>query len=815
MATGAGVVHVSESNGADRRRRRIRAFSQLLALIVTVAGLSAIAGWIFDVATLRSISPNLSSMEWNTATCFVALGVAVLLDARCPEARWSRNVQRGGCAFVGLVGGATLLEYATHWNLGIDRLFVSDAVSTVLPGRMSPITAVLFVGLATSAAMLGAETRVSRLLRERLVIVCGVTAVFVVIGYAYDAKQFYDLGALTSVALNSGLAFVGLGSALLCARPDQGVVALVTADGLGARMARRTLPVAVIVPTVLGWARLEAQDRGWIGVDPGVAIVVLGCTALISLVVLLNAEWLQQSDRERTALNHELEDRVARRTQEVAASEQRYRGIVDNAVAGIMQTSLDGEILTANPAAARILGYESADELLGLAHNAREFFENPFDPDEIVAGVVSGGSSDFELRIRRRDGSFIQALTSNTPLLDANGAVVRFQGMFYDISARHAVQQARSSLASVVASSDAAIYTVGDDHVIKSWNDAASRLYGYSADETIGSRIEDLFAGSADNSAGALLARVLAGERLGDIETERRAKNGRLIPVRIAESPVLDANGVVVGASSVAHDISEQRRTEARFRAQAEELARSNAELEQFAYVISHDLQQPLRTVTNYVELLQREAGARLGPDADKLIQRVMEGSDRMQELIGDLLAYARAGGADTRFAPVDCEQVLDWALDDLALAIEESGAHVTRDPLPMVIGDGVQLTQLFENLLGNAIKFSGDTAPEIHIGVEHTGQRWSISVRDQGIGFEPRFIERIFRPFKRLHTRDEYPGNGIGLAVCLKISERHGGTLVAASEPGRGSMFSVTLLPSGDDQRATSSPIATNSVSS
>ena len=224
------------------------------------------------------------------------------------------------------------------------------------------------------------------------------------------------------------------------------------------------------------------------------------------------------------------------------------------------------------------------------------------------------------------------------------------------------------------------------------------------------------------------------------------------------------------------------------------ELQRSNEELQQFAYVVSHDLQEPLRVVASYVQQLAERYQDKLEAEANELISYALDGAKRMQQLIVDLLAYSRIDTTGQEFAPTDCEGVLQRVLSDLRVAIEESGAEVTHDPLPQVMGDNVQLGQVLQNLLGNAIKFRSQEPPRIHVSARQEGQQWVFSVRDNGIGINPRYAERIFGIFERLHPRTEYPGTGIGLAICKKIVERHGGQIWVESEPGKGAAFFFTL---------------------
>jgi signal transduction histidine kinase len=248
---------------------------------------------------------------------------------------------------------------------------------------------------------------------------------------------------------------------------------------------------------------------------------------------------------------------------------------------------------------------------------------------------------------------------------------------------------------------------------------------------------------------------------------------------------------------SLQNEIAERRRAEAALEKKTVELGRSNRDLEQFAYVASHDLQEPLRMVTSYVQLLTRRYQGKLDSDADEFIRFAEDGAVRMWKLINDLLAYSRAGTQGKELEPTDCETALHQSLDNLKMAIEENGVIVTRDPLPTVMADHPQLIQLFQNLIGNAIKFRGDEPPRVHVSASRNGNGWIFSVRDNGIGIAPEYAKRIFIIFQRLHSREKYAGTGIGLAICQKIVERHGGRIWVESELGKGATFYFTLAGS------------------
>jgi light-regulated signal transduction histidine kinase (bacteriophytochrome) len=280
-------------------------------------------------------------------------------------------------------------------------------------------------------------------------------------------------------------------------------------------------------------------------------------------------------------------------------------------------------------------------------------------------------------------------------------------------------------------------------------------------------------------------------------------RDGSEFPVEISLSPMTTNAGETLIISNI-RDVTARKIADGRLRAVAADLARSNAELEHFAYVASHDLQEPLRMVASFTQLLARRYQGKLDEDADEFIGFAVDGARRMQELINDLLTYSRAGTQPLQLQPVDTSQLVDRVVSDLATAIAEARASVTRDTLPTVLGDATQLRQVFQNLIANGIKFHRpDDTPRVHISATQDHQAWTFGVSDNGIGIEHQYRERIFALFQRLHTRADYPGTGIGLAICKKIVERHGGQICVESEPGRGTTFRFTVPMVLDEKEA------------
>jgi PAS domain S-box-containing protein len=331
-------------------------------------------------------------------------------------------------------------------------------------------------------------------------------------------------------------------------------------------------------------------------------------------------------------------------------------------------------------------------------------------------------------------------------------------------------------------------------------NVQAEKQFGYRRHELVGQKVtalipqgfaERLIADGLRSAEDALAQQIGTG-----IELVARRKDGTEFPIELMLSPLESAEGVLVTAAI--RDITKRRRAEALLLHKVEELNRSNEELGQFAYIASHDLQEPLRMVASYTQLLSRRYKGRLDSDADEFIAFAVDGANRMQRLIQDLLAFSRVGSKGKDLAATSSEDALQQALTNLRGAIEESGALITHDVMPPVLADETQLTQLFQNLIGNAVKYHRSEGPTVHVGTSRNLNKWTFSVKDNGLGIDSQYFEKIFGMFQRLHKREEFAGTGIGLAICKKIVERHGGKLSVESTLGEGSTFRFTLTGCG-----------------
>ncbi len=403
-------------------------------------------------------------------------------------------------------------------------------------------------------------------------------------------------------------------------------------------------------------------------------------------------------------------------------------------------------------------------------------------------------------RLTMRDGKQGWASSTKLPWRDETGRIIGTFGLTRDITATKDAEEKlgeeRNLLRKIIDQLPSGLFVKDTASRYLLNNQAHLAMLGVKTQaEATGRTTLDFFPGERGRQALAGDQQVLdGGAAILNQEKLDVLAEGHTRWSLVTKVPLHDSHGQLVGLVGVSHDITERKRQEEEAKKSAEELARSNAELEQFAYVASHDLQEPLRAVASCVQLLKKRYEGKLDARADEFIAHAVDGTKRMQALISDLLDYSRIGTHTHPFEPANCAMVLDDALANLAVALHESGAVVEHDPLPTVLADASQLAQVFQNLIGNAIKFRGERRPEIRVIARREAGGWLFGVSDNGIGIEPQYFERIFRVFQRLHTRGRYPGTGIGLAICKKIVERHGGRIWIESQPAQGATFYFTL---------------------
>jgi PAS domain S-box-containing protein len=487
----------------------------------------------------------------------------------------------------------------------------------------------------------------------------------------------------------------------------------------------------------------------------------------------------------------------------MALIDDRYRGLLETAADAMVVSDSRGQILLINAETERVFGY-SREELIGqtievLIPEAFRKGHPQHRQDYNAHPRTRLIGESLELRGLRKDRTEFPIEIMLSPMKSAEGTLVT--AAIRDITERKRAEEAlrrseegyRLILSNV---KDYAMFMLDTTGVVVTWNDGAEKMKGFVADEIIGQNFSRFYTAEdmRDEKPAFGLEQAAKHQRY-EVEGWRVRKDGSRFFADVVITALHDQTGRLRGFGKITRDITERKKADERMTKTVAELKRSNDELQQFAYVASHDLQEPLRMVASYTQLLAKRYQGRLDSDADEFIAFAVDGCSRMRGLIQDLLTYSRAGARGKSLVETSAEDTLQEALVNLSATIEQSGAVVTHDSLPVILADGNQLVQVFQNLVGNAIKYRGTEVPRIHVSASKNGSpEWIFSVRDNGLGIDPKYFERVFVLFQRLHLQTEFEGTGIGLAVCKKIVERLGGRIWVESQLGQGSTFYFAL---------------------
>ncbi|MFH1037933.1 MAG: PAS domain S-box protein [PVC group bacterium] len=483
-------------------------------------------------------------------------------------------------------------------------------------------------------------------------------------------------------------------------------------------------------------------------------------------------------------------------------SESHFQRLFDLMVDPVVIVDARGKFLLISDGLEKLTGLKK-EELLG-----KNFLLTPVTTAKSKAILIKNLAkrmmgmkiAPYEIEATHQDGR-------RTPV-EVNASKIEYLGkpadlvIFRDVSARKAVEERlRESETHFLRLFNLMVdptVIVNGKGVLVEINDSVERISGYKREELVGRNFLKTPIVTAKSKAILMksLAKRMMGMKVAPYEIEVKTKDGKRLGFEVNAAKI-EYMGKPADMG-IFRDVTTRKQAEENLKEALVELERSNRELEQFVYVASHDLQEPLRMVASFTGLLAKRYQGKLDKDADEFISYAVDGAKRMQYLINDLLAYSRVGTRGKPFKPTDCEEVFKQSVANLQTAIEETGAVVTHEQLPPVMADETQLLQLFQNLIGNAIKFHGEEPPRVHISAKQQEDAWMFSVRDNGIGIAPEYFERIFQVFHRLHGRDRYSGTGMGLAICKKIVERHEGKIWPDSKTGKGSTFYFTMPTKG-----------------
>lgn len=496
-------------------------------------------------------------------------------------------------------------------------------------------------------------------------------------------------------------------------------------------------------------------------------------------------------------------EELSYRTEKIKESEEQHRLLLNNIKEyAIFLLDPKGFITTWNRAAEYVKGY-SAEEIIG------KHISIFYTPDELERGepeynlktAKEKGRFETEGWRVRKDGSLFWADISFTSLYDSSGNLKGFSKVTRDVTARKLAQDElkdrEEQLQTIINNAPDAIMVIDSNGTVMKWNPWAESMFGWSSEETVGKPLHEFIIPQRYREAHQRgmehFLKTGEGRVINKtIEIEALTKKGKEINIALSISSPILVKGTYLFIGFAA-DITERKKAEQELRQKTEELARSNQELEQFAYVASHDLQEPLRMITSYVQLLASRYKDKLDKDANEFIDFAVDGSNRMRTLIKSLLEYSRINRIKP-FEFIDLDDLLKDVLQNLSSQIKEANAIIKLEKMPVIYGDAVLMGQLFQNLITNAIKFKGEKDPQIEISYKKENKHYLFSVKDNGIGIQKEYVNKIFVIFQRLHRKDQYPGTGIGLAICKKIVERHQGKIWVESELGKGSTFYFTI---------------------
>lgn len=540
----------------------------------------------------------------------------------------------------------------------------------------------------------------------------------------------------------------------------------------------------------------------WIsGLIKAITALISIYTALVIIPMLLQALTLPSPAKLRQ-INDELADQMIQREDiETSLRETQERFIL--AVRGSGDGLWDWNILTQevyySPRFKQILGYEEKEGENN--YNFWEYKVHPEDRDRVLAAMQNHLENHvpyaIEYRLRKKSGDYCWIYARAQAIWDETGKPTRMAGSISDITdrkrAEEALQQSEAKYRALIDTTQTGYVVLDQQGIVLDANQEYVRVTGQSnVSDILGKPVLDWIAPYDLERNVAEIQKALVERSVQNLETDYCHANGTIIPIEINARVIDTDEGCRILA--LCRDITERKQARQELKSAIADLARSNQELAQFAYVASHDLREPLRKIRSYSDLLVKRYQGKLDKRADKYIAYITDATQRMQSLISDLLTYSRVSKPELVPERTDLEKILKQTLTDLSPLIKENQAVITSDALPVVNANPTQMAQLLQNLITNGLKFRTQQPPYLHITATREGQFWQIAVQDNGIGIEPQYRDRIFVIFQRLHYREEYPGTGIGLAVCKKIVERHGGQIWVESELGQGSTFYFTL---------------------
>ena len=829
------VTHVREPAGSVRESpqlRNCRWFFRASSGLAVLVGGSALAGWEFGVPALISVLPGSATLKPNTALCFALAGLSLWLQRLQPDKLqgWRVGRARIGQVLAGVVASIGLLtqaEHLFHVNLALDTLFFHRTIITAggfFPGRMSAASAFGFLLLGISLLGLDARRRWAFAF-QGCALFSALDGLIAVVGYIYGVHALYGVSAFSSMALRTAFLLFLLGLASLAARPQSGLMAAVTSESLGGLMARSVLPLALVLPILVGWGRWRAQVAGYFDTEFGMAIFALSNVVMFSILLWTSAFWLNRVDAERKHM-----------AEEVTKSEERLRLFVEHAPTALAMFDREMRYLQVSRRWLTDYGLEGR-EPLGLSHY-EIFPEVPQRWKDAhrrgLAGAVLQQETD---RFERADGLVQWIRWEIRPWFDTGGEIGGIIIFTEDITARQHAQErlamqaeelaqqaaelhrSREALAAQSRTLQSVLNSIGEGLIAADvngkfllWNPAADRILGRGrADVPLGEWARHFRVFLPDQTIPypeeeLPLARALRGHAASSEMFIRGEESDHGAWIEASAQPMRDDNGTVCGGVVAIRDITRRvladrairelnAKLEQRVTERTAELVAANQEMETFSYSVSHDLRAPLRHISGFVRILREDFGAGMDLEAQSHVRRIEESAHSMTRLVDEMLSLSRLGRQALTWRPTALNQLVEEVIS--LLEPETAGRRIEWKiaALTPVECDATLIRQVFQNLISNALKYSRPRAQTvIEIGeMAHAGTP-AIFIRDNGVGFDMKYADKLFTVFQRLHRGEEFEGTGVGLATAARIVQKHGGRIWAEAELDRGAIFYFTL---------------------
>jgi PAS domain S-box-containing protein len=771
---------------------------------VMLIGTVVLLGWLADWEVCKQVLPGLVAMNPITAVCFILLGASLWLQGGAgPEvAGAARRIAQALAILAGVTGLVKFGGYLLGQDVPLDRILFANKLTMPADGtlvRMAPNTSLNFALLGTALLLLNVRTRKEHYPAQYLGLAAGMLGLLALTGYIFGVAVFYRFTKFGPMALNTAVAFLLLSLGVLFVRPGRGVMRVLLTDTTGGPMIRRLLPTAMLVPLALGLVSRTAERAGYLGPGFSLPLTVVGSISIFSVVLYFNALRLDRADEERRHAENSVRQSAA-----------QIQTLYNQAPCGYHSLDADGKIVAMNDTELAWLGYKR-EEVVGkksivdfLTPASRNRFKTVF-PLLKQRGEVK----DVEYEFVRRDGTVMPVLLNATAVADGPGGALMTRASVFDITARKRAEEQRNRFFTLSLD---LFCIAGFDGYFKTLNEAWEKTLGFSCEELLAAPYLDFIHPEDRPATSDQAASNSQGINAISFANRYRCKDGSYRWFLWNATPVIE-QGLIY---AVARDITEQKRVDDSIKQLNEDLRDRtaqlevlNKELEAFSYSVSHDLRAPVRHINGFVDLLgKQELGS--DPKTQRYLRFISEAARQMGNLVDDLLSFSRMARSEMTFGRVPLAPLVLDVRAHLAGSCANRSIAWRIGELPEVCGDAAMLRLVLINLLSNAIKYTGKrTDAAIEIGSTTEGEEEVVFIRDNGAGFDMRYVDKLFGVFQRLHRSEDFEGTGIGLANVRRIIHRHGGRTWAegAVDQGATMYFSLPRRPSPQPPATTTPP--------